>query len=251
MNQGTDSYRTRIYERYALRFQDVGGTFDVPSARRWGRAYDYYLRRWLPARKDAVIAELGCGRGRMLHFLKERGYRTLEAIDISPDQVAVARQVLEGVEEGDALTFLETRKSRFDLIIAIDLIEHLQKSEVMRFLDLAHSALAPAGSLILQTPNAGSPWFGTMRYNDFTHEVCFNGNSVRRMLGLCGFAAPDLRETNPVPWGYSVASSLRFVAWRAITSILRLLELVETGHVADGIYTRNMLVRAQRAESSD
>lgn len=44
-------YRSRIYERYASCFQDAGAEFDAVAADRWGRAYDWYLRGWLPERR--------------------------------------------------------------------------------------------------------------------------------------------------------------------------------------------------------
>jgi cyclopropane fatty-acyl-phospholipid synthase-like methyltransferase len=241
-------YRPRIYEHYGTGFQDAPGLFDAAAARRWGRAYDHYLRGWLPRDKGAAVAELACGRGNMLHFLQERGYINLEAVDLSPEQANLARQVLPSVKEGDAIAFLEAHKSQFDLIIALDLIEHLKKDEVLRFLDAAYNAMVPGASLILQTPNAGSPWFGTMRYNDFTHEVCFNANSLMRLLRLAGFQEVQFRETAPVPWGYSWLSTLRSAAWQVLRAGLTCWDIIETGAAREGLYTRNFLARARKSE---
>ena len=237
-------YRPRIYEHYGTGFQDAPELFDAAAARRWGRAYDHYLRGWLPRDKGAAVAELACGRGNMLHFLQERGYINLEAVDLSPEQANLARQVLPSVKEGDAIAFLEAHQGQFDLIIALDLIEHLKKDEVLRFLDAAYNAMASGASLILQTPNAGSPWFGMMRYGDFTHEVCFNANSLRRILSLSGFSSLEIREAGPIPWGYSIASSIRAFAWQCIRITYKGMTMTETGAVGDTVYTRNLLARA-------
>jgi hypothetical protein len=48
------TYRERIYENYASNFQDLSPVFDATLSHRWGRAYDYYLRGWLPKAKDAA-----------------------------------------------------------------------------------------------------------------------------------------------------------------------------------------------------
>src|SRR5438874_2176394 len=165
------SYRSRIYERYASKFQDYGEQFNPAAARRWGKAYDYYFRSWLPDDSKAAVLDVGCGGGRLLHFLKERRYARISGVDISPEQIQLARQVSPQVEESDAVTFLMQRPEAYDLIIGLDIVEHFDKDEAITFLDACYGALKPHGRLILQTPNADSPWGTTHRYNDFTHEI--------------------------------------------------------------------------------
>lgn len=236
-----ENYRRRIYGRYASQFQGAPSIFDPAAASRLQRAYRYYFRHWLPADKGAAIGELACGGGKMLYALQRWGYRNLSGVDVSPEQVGLARQVLPNVEEGDAIAFLEQRPAHFDLLIAMDLVEHLRKDEILKFLDAAHAALKPGGGLILQTPNAGCPWFGTIRYGDFTHEICFSVNCLNSLLGLAGLAKVEFRETGPVPWGYSLVSTLRAGCWFGIKLLLRFWNAAETGSAGDGIYSRNML----------
>lgn len=64
------SYRDRIYQEYSTTFQDKGPVFDETAARRWGKAYDWYFRGWLPARKDACAVDLVCGGSALLSFFK-------------------------------------------------------------------------------------------------------------------------------------------------------------------------------------
>jgi hypothetical protein len=70
----------------------------------------------------------------------------------------------------------------------------------LRFLAASFAALKPGGRLVLQTPNADSPFGVAMRYSDFTHEICFNPNALARLLALHGFGAIEVRELAPVPW---------------------------------------------------
>jgi SAM-dependent methyltransferase len=233
-------YRKRIYEHYASCFQDAGAHFDTAAAERWGRAYDSYLRGWLPPPGTAIL-DLACGGGNLLYFFKSRGHRRLAGVDISPEQIALARQVVPEVEEGNLFVYLETSPADFDLITALDIIEHLHKDEVLRFLDGCYAALRPGGRLILQMPNADTPWGTHLRYGDFTHETCFQPNSISRLLRMCGFSQIETREQGPLPWGYSLKSSLRWLVWQGIRLGLKVYNLAETGDSGSGVFTRVFL----------
>src|SRR5215475_9506210 len=95
----TTDYRTRLYAEYGKHFQDAGNTFDRKASSRWGKSYRYYLNGWLPNNRNAEIVELACGGGRLLHFLKNSGYQQLTGVDISPDQVALSRQITPNVSQ--------------------------------------------------------------------------------------------------------------------------------------------------------
>ena len=245
MTQPGEDYRQRIYARYASCFKDAGPRFDEIGAARWGRTYRHYLRHWLPAAADAKIADLACGNGWLLHLLRSQAYVNLTGVDISPEQVRLSRQTGVAVSEEHVMPFLARHEGIFDLITAIDLVEHLTKAEVLQFLDACCGALRPGGRLILQTPNAESPWIGQMRYGDFTHEVAFTPNSLGRLLRLCGFDDVQTRETGPVPHG--VPSALRWLAWRGIRLAYKAWNLAETGYPGTGIFTRVFLASALRA----
>jgi cyclopropane fatty-acyl-phospholipid synthase-like methyltransferase len=240
-------YQSRIYANYASVMQDSVGVFDGILATRWGAAYGHYLRKWLPVSKQAAIADLACGSGKLLHFFKECGYTDLQGVDLSPSQVRLARQVVPSVQEGSLFEFLRSRPAAFDLITGLDIIEHLSKDEVLEFLDACNGALKPGGRLVLQTPNAETPWGSALRYADFTHQVCFTPDCLGRLLSLCGFEHVAAREMGPVPLGYSWPSTARFVLWSGLRSALRLWNRIESGGPGSGIFTRVFIVSALKA----
>jgi len=90
-------YRVRIYKNYASGFQDADKIFNVKTSARWGNPYDYYFRKWLPESRDAAIVDLACGGGKLLHYFKQRGFSCITGVDISPEQVDLARQVTPDV----------------------------------------------------------------------------------------------------------------------------------------------------------
>jgi len=241
--QKTD-YRNRIYAEYGRNFQDAASRFDQEASRRWGKARRHHLRGWLPENREARIVDLACGGGKLLHFFVEQGYRNVEGVDTSPDQVALSRQVVDAVVQGDVTEFLEARPGQFDLITGFDIVEHFRKDEVFRFLDALYAALKPGGRVILQTPNAGVPWGIQHRFNDFTHETGYNTNALSRLLSLTGFGGIACRECDPPPVGHTLLSSVRFVLWQCIRLACKARNLIETGNGGDGIFTRVFLITA-------
>ncbi len=243
--QKTD-YRSRIFARYSSVMQDQGTVFDERSAKRWAKAYRKYVRRLLPKDKSVPIADVGCGWGRFLYLLKCEGYTDLTGVDISPEQADLARQVVPEVVEGDAIQFLESRPRSFAFISAMDIIEHFKKEEVLRFLDACFSALKPGGRLLVQTPNAESPWGMMHRYNDFTHEIAFDPACLKRILRVCGFEKAAVRGCGPVVHG--LKSAVRWCLWRLIRTLLLIWNLAETGSKGSGVYTRIFIAFAVKPE---
>ena len=249
MKSKQSNYRERIYHHYASNIQDMPDALNEADARRWGRAYRYYLRQWLPKKHSAKIVDLACGSGKLLLLFRDSGYRDITGVDISPEQVILAKQVISTVEEANILDWLESHPNEFDLITGFDIIEHLYKQEVFPFLDACHTALKPKGRLILQTPNADSLWGAQLRYGDFTHEVGFTPNALTRLLHIAGYQNIRSSETGPIPLRYSVRSSIRYLIWRVIRTGLKAWNLAETGHSGSGIFTRVFLITGEKVST--
>jgi cyclopropane fatty-acyl-phospholipid synthase-like methyltransferase len=237
-------FRNSLYEDYAESFKNSTGRFDFVAADKWAPCFKYYLRKWLPVAKDARIIDLGCGEGRVIYLLQQMGYTNVEGVDISKSQLKIAQQVSENVTQADILKHLKDSTKKYDLILSFDVIEHLQKSEALEFLELCHTQLNDHGRLILQTPNASSPFFGDVRYGDFTHELSFTPRLLTQLVYRTGFEGAEARETGPIPKGYSIKSHLRAIIWQLIRGIFRFFETIETGGCANRIYTRVFLLSA-------
>lgn len=239
-----EDYRGKIYSRYVSLRNGSRKEINEENVLKWKGAYRRYFRGWLPSDKKAVIVDVACGEGKLLCFFRENGFSNIEGVDISPEQIEMARQISEKVYEEDVLTFLEKRHEVYDLITGIDLIEHMKKDEVCRFLDACRYALKYGGRLILQTPNADSPWGMSYRYGDFTHEVCFNASSLTQLLRLSGFTHISCREAGPVIHGF--LSFLRFIFWRILHLSLAFWNIIELGDRRSGIFTRVFLISATK-----
>lgn len=157
--------------------------------------YDRIVRPWLPPDTTLPIAEVACGHGSFLHWLKSRGYANVTGVDSSPEQIKFAQEVGVTVEQNDVNQWLARQpKNHFASIIAIDLAEHLPKDDFMELLHLAQSALSPGGSLILRLPNGDSPFVGMNLFNDITHVWTYTPNALNSLSQMHRFSATQFAD---------------------------------------------------------
>jgi len=239
------SFRDALYRKYvSTHIAHRKGGADRSKLGSHARGYRQHFGKFLPANRAAKIADLGCGSGALVWWLRQEGYQQAQGVDGSPEQVQLAQQLgIDGIEQGDVFQFLKQQRG-FDLLFARDLLEHFDKQAVFDFLEAAFAALNPNGRLVLQIPNAESPYFGRVRYGDFTHELAFTTTSLNQL-----FAATEFHDVRVYPWRPAVTgarSAIRYVAWRIIEPALQLPALIETG--AASPVTMNLIAAARRPE---
>ncbi len=238
-------YRKRIYEKYVSVQTQAQDNWNVEAYRLWANGTARRVKGWLPNDKNAYFLDLASGPGNFLFFLQEAGYVNLTGIDISPEQVEQAKRICPqaNILLGNLREFLKNHSNQFDVISGLDIIEHFQKDEILDLLKDIHRALKPNGILILQTPNAASPFFGSVGYGDFTHEWFFTPNILRRMLTMMDFENFEARESGAYPQGF--IRTIRYILWRVLAFSFKMFDMIETGG-ATGIYTRVFIARAIR-----
>lgn len=237
-------YRDRIYSRYveAASASLAPETLDGVAPRR------AYLTRLIaehfPADRAAAILEVGCGHGALLHFAREAGYAHMQGIDGSPSQVAAAQRLgIAGVRQRDLRDALaEVPPGSLDAVIAFDVIEHLDRDELIDVTDAVQRALKPGGRWIIHVPNGASPFAGVVLYGDLTHELAFTPESLSQLLFSSGFKSATFHEDTPA--GAGVKSIVRRLLWRVVRTALRGYIAVETGVTAPMPLTQNLLAVA-------
>ena len=240
---GQDS-KNRIYENYTRHVaqqQDVSGE----GLKRWQSYYQANYARFLPLDKNAKILDIGCGYGRVLYFLRCAGYNNMAGIDISPQQIEAAKKNgFAQAECASAFEYLADKKEQFDMIFMIDILEHIEKAEVVKLLDRILLALKPSGRLILQLPNALTP-LNVYLYRDFTHETAFTVTSIEQILTVANF---QNIKTYPIPPHIHGPKSLLFnLIWRVFwQNLIRFYMLTANGDLMGDIYTSNFAAVAEK-----
>ena len=151
--------------------------------------YDKFLNQYLRLSDDKKILELGCGIGGFLYFLKKSGCENFLGVDISEEQLSICQKyVTTKVVHEDVLSFLKKNDHKYDLIVLLDLIEHLAKDKIIQFIELLYKTLNLNGRILIRTPNMSSLFGLQSRYIDFTHEVGFTEESIKQVFNQSEFS---------------------------------------------------------------
>jgi cyclopropane fatty-acyl-phospholipid synthase-like methyltransferase len=240
-NECMADWKARLYERYVTTGQAAVAAGAAEQMRlALFPQYRRIIRRHLPTDPSLRIADLGCGHGALLFCLKTLGYADVEGVDVSSEQVDLAHRLgVPEVRQGDLADFLRAGAGSYDALFLMDVLEHMDRQEVMDLLDLAHAALKGGGRLIIHVPNGEGLSGMRIRYGDFTHQLCFTPQSIRQVLTAAGFPRTEVHEERPIVHG--IPSLVRRVLWTCLTLRERLLLLAETG-VWGHVLSQNMLV---------
>ena len=191
------------------------------------------------------VLEIGCGDGAFLTFLHQQGFTDVAGVDVSESQIRAAhRRGVTQARLGDNLDALKQHGSSLSLVVALDVIEHYTKADLLPLMRAVHAGLRPSGTLLVQTPNADGPFGARHRYADFTHEMAFTPTSMTQMLRSVGFVDIDVRPVEPVVHG--LRSAVRWLVWKTIRVGLVLYLAAETGCLRGHVLTQNMIVAARK-----
>jgi len=215
---------------------------DPRAALAWGKVhFQKCILPHIPSSRKIRILDCGCGYGRMLKALREFGYQNVVGVDCSLEQVQYAQQILglQGVNCADAVEFLKELESFFDVILILDVLEHLGVDQTIELLKIARQRMAPGGVIVIQVPNALCP-MNLYRYLDITHQRAYSVNSLSQTLRLAGYADFTFYPIPPVSFGWR--GRFRNWLWRLILNpVIHGLMWAIHGSIAGNIFSGNLL----------
>ncbi len=204
--------------------------------------YDRTLGPYLPESPDTRILEIGVGMGHFALFAThQRRYRNYFGIDLSKECIGYVRDHVTAnvLMCSDTLEYLRDHKQQYDVIVMLDVIEHVEKRQQQNYLEAVRFALCDGGVLLLRTENmaAFTGWY--QHVMDYTHEYNFSPASLEQLCRLAGFESITLFGD---PTRVTGARSLcRYVLLRTWHRLLRFLyELERPGCVNPTILTKNL-----------
>ncbi len=138
----------------------------------------------------ASVLELGCAHGGFVYLLSVAGYAA-EGLEMSPQIVAEARARFDIVVHRGPIEQCSFDRP-FDIIVAMDLLEHLV--DPRGTLEVCKRHLAPGGTLVLQTPcyrGEGADW--PMLLAD-DHLFLYTAASSNQLLSEAGWVDIEMTE---------------------------------------------------------
>jgi SAM-dependent methyltransferase len=229
----SEDWKSRLYQFYVSSGQSgVKDTSSVESVySRSGPIFRHTIQNHLGSDRQLKIVDLGCGHGGLLYYLKRAGFRNIEGVDASGEQIALAHRC--GIHEAKLQpldSFLtEAASNSYDVAILFDVLEHLTPAQVFSTLDGVLRILRSGGRCILHVPNAEGIHGMRSRYDDFTHELSFTPRTLRQITSTVGFSGVQCFEEKPIIHG--LASGLRRIIWDVGTLPHRLLLMAESSEI--------------------
>jgi len=164
-----------------------------------GRRATYLdLFRQLPGR----VVDLGCGRGEFLDLLKAAGV-TAYGVDSNDVMVSACRERGLDARREDILEHLAgLPEESLGGIFCAQVIERLEPTGVIRFFELAWSALGQGGVLVVETLSQRSlATFTDAPHVDLGHLRPLHPLTLTFLAESAGFRDIAIRYSSPVPGG--------------------------------------------------
>jgi SAM-dependent methyltransferase len=139
---------TGTNRHYRNRAPQLGETYDTVDI-----THLHHLSTLL--RPGDSVLDVGCGTGRDLAWLIDRGYR-VTGVDPSSEMIAEARRryaIPDGIVRTDTLPALRTITGQFSAITCMHVLHHLEDTALLDALYRLRSLLVPGGFLVIKIPS--------------------------------------------------------------------------------------------------
>jgi SAM-dependent methyltransferase len=153
------------------------------------------------------LLQVGCGHGLLLDEARRRGY-DVEGVEPSTQAVRYARDRLGLAVKETAIEEAELGGERYDAILLVDVLEHLD--DPIAVLERLLAVLAPGGALLITTPDpsslvaraAGSRWWCLVP----AHHCLIPRRTLRELLDARGLTVvEDVHSVHTFTLGYWLA----------------------------------------------
>lgn len=165
--------------------------------------------------QPARLLDIGTGRAGLLDWAKARAIETF-GTEIIPE--LADRAAARGHRMIDPT--LPKGSGSFDVITALDVLEHLNPDQCMDLLTSVRLALAPGGRFVARFPNGQSPFSGPYQHGDLTHIQYLTPSSLKQIALYSGLEIVGAFNPRSIPPG------LRGLKRRAVYLVRDVIETI-------------------------
>jgi len=142
---------------------------------------------------ESKILEIGFGNGSFIGWCKQNNY---EIMGVETNELLIERCNKYGVKCFNSLNSEEilNLNGYFSLIVGFNVLEHLEKVELSKFVYTISKLLMNDGLFIASFPNGDSP-FGRINQNgDLTHESSIGRGTIEQLCSENNLELVNLRQ---------------------------------------------------------
>ncbi|MCX7175721.1 MAG: class I SAM-dependent methyltransferase [Proteobacteria bacterium] len=145
------------------------------------------------ANRKARVLELGFGNGGVLGWCRSRGH---DCAGIESNPLLMARASKAGFDTAASLAEARSRYGdhSFDLVVALDVLEHIPAPDLLGMLNDIHALLKPGAILVARFPNGDSPFGRAYQYGDITHVTVLGSGKVASLATRANFSVACFKE---------------------------------------------------------
>jgi cyclopropane-fatty-acyl-phospholipid synthase len=202
---GNSLYQCMLDKRmtYSCAYWQQGATLDEAQEHK----LDLICRK-IYLKAGQRVLDIGCGWGSFAKFAAERYGAEVVGITLSPQQVALGRQMCQGLPVEIRLQDYRQVTGQFDQVVSVGMVEHVGYRNYRTFMQAAARCLKPDGIFLLHT--IGKPFSRTFP-DPFTNAYIFPNCLVPSLAQLGAamehiFVLEDLHN-------FSVHYDLTLRAW--------------------------------------
>ena len=127
------------------------------------------------------LLEIGFGNGGFLAWAQSKG-ANIHGTEIIPTKLDLARRHGIALLSSDLKDNIPEYESYFDIVVALDVLEHLSIAEIEDVLDHLARLLKPGGMFVARFPNGQSPFGRYLQHADYTHRSALSVPILSRLI---------------------------------------------------------------------
>lgn len=131
------------------------------------------------------VFEMGFGAGQFLAWARNEGAFVVGS-ELIPELVETGIKKNYDVRLGDARHIFNSSNEGFDLIVCLDVLEHIPEDQLLPLLNFLASILKPDGKLVARFPNGQSPFGSAWQHGDITHLNVLSKNKMQQLAEIIG-----------------------------------------------------------------
>lgn len=186
--------------------------FAVRSLPVWVLKIIFPLLRVVGNNRSGEFLDIGSGSGFLAFFLREKLLGKVDQVEPYLDDIYGGNPTKKD--------FLSANiQKKYDTVFCIDVLEHIGKDDIHKFLKKIRFVTKLGGTLLVKTPNASSIAGLESVFGDPTHVNQFNSHTLTALLEQHGFQVCNLI-------GIRSNLSLKRMIYLIISSPLTLLLLI-------------------------